>query len=253
MSARGQLGLVGAAQDAGELDLPEAAGLEGRGGRLVGLGVRAEDDLGRRARGVRDDDGPVALAGATREAAVVGLLPAGRDLHAVVAQARPEGLPAVSGSSPKVAMVASRKARPGDDVAGFSTTSWSARAGSRRSPRSSGSGRAPSAKASRSMLRQTSAVSMGVTRCSGSRTRLGRHGLERGRRVRLEDVGLQGPREERVVDAVEHVGQGPVGRQDGLVDHGAGVAGGQHLESHVVLGLEGLDDRRRAGRTSRAS
>ena len=30
-------------------------------------------------------------------------------------------------------MVASRKASPGDEVAGFSTTSWSARAGSRRS------------------------------------------------------------------------------------------------------------------------
>ena len=94
MSARGQLGLVGAPQDARQLDLPEAARVDAAVGGHVRLGVGPEDDLGHGARRVGDDDGQVALARATREAAVVGLLPAGRDRDAVVAQARPEGLPA---------------------------------------------------------------------------------------------------------------------------------------------------------------
>ena len=48
-----------------------------------------EDDLGHRARRVRHDDRPVALARAAREATVVGLFPAVDDQDVVVAQRRP--------------------------------------------------------------------------------------------------------------------------------------------------------------------
>ncbi len=83
-----------------------------------------EDDLGRRARRVRHHERSGALAaGAAREGAVVGVLPAVGDLHAV--GPKPRSTTAASRPRRSASTVASRKASPGEDVAGFSTTSRS--------------------------------------------------------------------------------------------------------------------------------
>jgi hypothetical protein len=87
--------VVRSPQDARELDLPEAAvGDDARRGRLRPR--VPEDHLGRRARGVGDDDRARAVAaGGTREAHRVRLLPAVDDDHAARPELAPEHLPAV--------------------------------------------------------------------------------------------------------------------------------------------------------------
>ena len=97
-------------------------------GATTAVGARVErrpreDDLGGRARGVGDDDRPVALAaGGAREARVYASSQPSTTSTPFSRRSRQK-----SGQPPRrtAAIVASRKARPGVDVAGFSTTSRS--------------------------------------------------------------------------------------------------------------------------------
>ena len=111
----GLVGVVGAAQDAGELDLAEARRVDD--GRRGGVDRRVgEDDLDGWAGAVADDERLRAVAGAG-EPLVVRLGPPVDDLDAVVAQA--------ASSSPASRPRRTRRsspctnASPGDDVAGF--------------------------------------------------------------------------------------------------------------------------------------
>jgi hypothetical protein len=77
-------------ENPGKLDLAESrpVGKYCRGGSLAGR-LLGKVDLGRRARSVTDDDGPVPL-GCSREVAVVGVFPAVGDQDGIGAQAFPE-------------------------------------------------------------------------------------------------------------------------------------------------------------------
>ena len=67
---------------------------------------------------------------------------------------------------------------------------------------------------------------------------LGRQLGHAGREVRLEDLGVDGPRQERVVDAPHHVTLRITGRQRRLRQHRAGVTGDQDLDGDAGLGGE---------------
>jgi hypothetical protein len=95
-------------EDAGGLDLAEAARLDHAVGASSGCGSRRRTSRG--ARGVRDDDRAVALAQPPRERPVVGVLPPRADEHVVVPEPRPPVAPALL---PYRSTVARRKARPG--------------------------------------------------------------------------------------------------------------------------------------------
>ena len=140
--------------------------------------------------------------------------------------------------------MARRKARPGDESDGSSTTSVSRSAGSRRSSSVVGDGQ-PALLERGEVDVQADVAEVDRRREVIGEEQVRRHRRRLGRAVRLEDAGLERARQERVVHAVEHVGERLVAgdpRQDRLVDRRAGVAAVDDLELRAVLGLEGLDD-----------
>ena len=144
---RASSGCLAPLQDADELDLLEAAAGHGEvaRGRLGRLRV-GKEDFGRRAGRVTDHQGPIALAAAAAELPVVGVLPAFRHQNVILPQVPPEVEVGVVARLAERCHRRGRKASPGDEVAGFSTTSRPLYAGSVRSRKVFGRGIPLSAK-----------------------------------------------------------------------------------------------------------
>jgi hypothetical protein len=84
-----QLPLPGALQNAGELDLAKATAVAGDDpGRRFVEGALGKIDLHRRAAGIADHDGPVAV-GSIGKVAIVSIFPTGGYQHAVGPQIGP--------------------------------------------------------------------------------------------------------------------------------------------------------------------
>ena len=205
----GQLGIARCRRRMpGELDLAEAARFDRAAvGDDCRLGVGPVEDLGGRTGGVRDHD----AAGRPRwlpppeKLPVVGLLPArGRRSHRSHAARSSTSAQPVSGSSPKCAIVASRKASPGDEVAGFCDHQLPGQLGMppglrvlsgqrqrrpRRRPPDPRSGQTSPNVDGRHKLRRRSSCSFAGTNSRAADV------------VGLEDVGRERAGEERVVNA----------------------------------------------------
>ena len=228
--------MLGPLQNAHELDLQEARPRPQQvaGGRLA-VGPFREVDLGRGAGGVADHQRPVAaVAGEVGE---VGLAPARGHLDAALAQPFPEL---------QVAVLAQRSHRGQQE-------GQPRRAGGRvfddQEPGVLGFGQVVPA------LRQRLAfevvlvvVERHVTVVDRQRRQRGveqKAALDRadlGRRVAFEDARLERPREEGVVDAVDHVGDRRALAENRLVERLAGVAALDEAQLDAGLLLEAGDD-----------
>ena len=241
MKLAAAFGVLGAREHAGELDLAEAASTRSR---AVGASVErrlGEHDLGGRARRVRHDDRAGRPCPSRRRTRCSTLLPA------VDATSTPFASAASSSR-------ASRRRRTGRSsragTRGPATTS----PGSRRRGvlvRRARRGRRARSAARQSVLGEPRLVVVEAdvaivdrrhraARASSRRTPVGTS-LSAGDGVRLEDARVDRARQERVVDAVEHVAQRLALGEDRLVHHRAGVAGLQHLDGDAGLLGEPLE------------
>ncbi len=216
-----------ALQHAHELDL--AVALPGRqdvAGWRVGRFRIGEDYLGGRAGGITHYQRAVALGAAAAELVVVCVSQPSATKTSLARRSSPEVEVGVRALLAEDGDGGSRKARPGDEVAGFSTTSRPLYSGLVRS---------------RSSLRQRPACfrKVGLVVVQGDvaivyrqwpvarvQLELVRNLAAPARRMARRSRG-QGTAEEGVVHAVEHVGQGVALAQDGFVQRQAGIAGFQ--------------------------
>ncbi len=194
----------------------------GRVDRRVG-----EHDLRRRARAVADDErlGTVARPG---EALVVRRLPVVDDLDAVVTQARPVVAPAVLavlGDRGHEERQAGRR-RGGvlhDEQVAVRRIGERRQVGGRVEPVLVEPGDVV-------VDAHVAEVDRGGLGLGHEGAQLVGHGVDAVGLVGLEDVGVDRPRQERVVDAEHHVALRVARRQHRLGHHRAGVAGAQHLD-----------------------
>ena len=235
---RGGLRLIGPSEDPGVLHLPVAAiGHHRCGGHLgrLALGV---DDLGRRAGGVRDDDGTVATT-TEGEVAVVGVAPRAGDLHPVLPQLLPVVDPtlAISGHGGQ------RESEPGGRRARVLNHEQVAvlRVGEIVE-----GGRGSDALGGEVGVVDVDAHIAEIDRrhstIEGPFGELGAQRVGLGRGVSLEDVGVQGPRHEGVIHPEDDVGGRCSRGQDGSGHHRPRVTTGHQLQGDSRGCLEVGDD-----------
>ncbi len=185
------------------------------------------------------------MTGRAAEVGVVSRFPAVHDHHAVGAQ----GAPVVEITvSPKCLTVASRKPRPGEEVAGFSTTSRSLYSGLSRSSSETGTGRLWAAKYSLIVVDADIAIIHRQGAVLRVELELGRDFRQERRGIGFINPGIKGAGEEGVVHPVEHIGQRGILAEDGLVERRPGIAAFQEDNFDIVGLLESSDDRLAGGK-----
>ena len=227
-------------EDADELDLPEATAIadDRRRGCLL-EGLLGEVYLHRRAAGVTDDDGPVALpAGPVGELPPVGILPPLDHQHVVVPQVGPVIQVGVVARLAKVAHRRQQEGQPRRRRSGVLHHCQPPVLRFHQVLQVGGRCQVLLGEPALVVVEAHIAIVHRQGAVLGVEFQVvGNLGQER-RIVGLQDAGFQRPAEEGAIHAIEDVGQGIVGAKDGLVEDHARVPGLENLDLGVVLRLE---------------